>query len=543
MFDFRLISFFFLLIFCYIPFIISFYQLPFRSFHSYNSFKLLSSSINQEENVFKRTPLTYYIETYGCQMNVADSDIVRSILMEANYYPVSDIEDANIILLNTCAIREHAEEKVFQRIRYLQSMKRKINKNKPIEIDEAALPIPKTFNLSYINPSVTLKKKPTLSSNHSLEYIGVLGCMAERIKLKLLEEYKIDFIAGPDAYRDLPHLLEHAIERRTNPKLFKQKHKIIPEINHIVNTSLDHILQPFSSEKKNKSTKFNPNKPGINYDLRDLANVKLSMDETYENINPVRSLEGNVHGFVTIMRGCDNHCAFCIVPYTRGKERSRSVQSILDEVKELIQTNPENNNQTPIKEIVLLGQNVNSYRDESSPSNILSLSSETLITPGFTQRSKPRRRSTLASSSPEENNDVNGVVTLPSEPSLYYGVNFGELLVRVAEIDPEVRIRFQSPHPKNFPDPILNIIADTPNLCKSLHIPAQHGNTEMLKRMQRGYTREAYLELIDRARSIMHKNQPIDYIGLGISTDLISGFCGETEEEHQVKDLLIFSNV
>ena len=320
--------------------------------------------------------------------------------------------------------RENAEDKIWQRLKYFQSLRKK----------------------SYLNG---LKPK-------GYPLIGVLGCMAERLKSELIQEQGVDFVAGPDAYRSLPTL-----------------------------------IQSSSSDAS-------------------AANSLLALDETYADIAPVRLVEGNTHAFVTITRGCDNHCAFCIVPYTRGRERSRPVATILAEVTQL--------KNEGYKEIVLLGQNVNSYWDKETPSNgKYEGAGFTLdLAEGFTSRKKSKS-------------------LLSSDDDLDAGVKFGELLMRVAEIDPEIRIRFQSPHPKDFTDDLLRLIAATPNICNSLHMPAQHGSTSVLERMKRGYSREAYLALVERARTIIGRGVES---ALGLSTDLISGFCGETDEEHGVHDAI-----
>lgn len=354
----------------------------------------------------------FFIETHGCQMNLADSDIVRSVLLKAGYEMCDVLEDADLILTNTCAIRENAESKIWQRLKYFSS----------------------------------LRKKAKNSGVRGYPVVGVLGCMAERLKTRLLVEEGVDFVAGPDAYRDLPALLMTA-----------------------------------TTDQK-------------------AANVQLSIEETYSDIQPVRLAEGNTHAFVTITRGCDNHCAFCIVPYTRGRERSRPVESILFEVEML--------RQQGYKEIVLLGQNVNSYnyvKHESETSALTGRLNNDNLTPGFLQ---PGRFSS------------------GSEELVQSGVRFEELLRQVAAIDPEIRIRFQSPHPKDFPDDLLKLINETPNICNSLHIPAQHGSSKMLDRMRRGYTREAYVSLVKRARSIIGKDVPG---AVGLSSDFISGFCGESD--------------
>lgn len=309
----------------------------------------------------------FYIETYGCQMNFADSEIVNSILIESGMEAVQTAEQADVVLLNTCAIRDNAESKIWNRLKELRGLKK---------------------------------------SNKAMT-VGVLGCMAERIKEKVIErEHLVDLVVGPDAYRDLPNLLEQ-IE-----------------------------------------------------DGRKAVNVLLSLEETYADITPVRTSGNGVTAFVSIMRGCDNMCSFCVVPFTRGRERSRPVESILAELRQL--------SEEGYKEVTLLGQNVNSYKFE--------------------------------------------------------GTDFTRLMDLASQVDPEMRIRFTSPHPKDFPTPLLHLIAERPNLCNFIHIPAQSGSTTMLERMRRPYTREQYLSLIREMKSIIP--------GLTLSTDMIAGFCGETQEEH-----------
>lgn len=309
-----------------------------------------------------------YIETYGCQMNVSDSEIVAAVLHQDGYSTTDRIEEADVIFLNTCAIRENAELKIHHRLESLRVYKRR-------------------------NPKLV---------------IGVLGCMAERMKTKLFEEEKIvDLIAGPDAYRSLPQLIELA---ETGQKA---------------------------------------------------ANVFLSLEETYADITPVR--RAGVSAFVSIMRGCDNMCSFCVVPFTRGRERSRPVQSILDEIKQL--------SDEGFKEVTLLGQNVNSYRDEQS------------------------------------------------------GVDFAELMYRVSLINPEMRIRFTTSHPKDISEALVCVMAERPNLCKFIHLPVQSGATSVLARMNRNHTREDYLRKIEMIRRHLPE--------CSLSTDIITGFCGETEAEHQ----------
>mmetsp|Transcript_21629 Transcript_21629/g.30246 ORF Transcript_21629/g.30246 Transcript_21629/m.30246 type:complete len:631 (+) Transcript_21629:62-1954(+) len=335
-----------------------------------------------------------FVETYGCQMNVSDSEIVMSIMKGAGFNEVSSAEDADVVFLNTCAIREKAEGKIWERLNYLKHLK--------------------------------VKQKKDIT-------VGVLGCMAERLKTKLLESDKlVDIVAGPDAYRDLPMLLAKVDNEGTSA-----------------------------------------------------INVILSQDETYADITPVRLNSNGVSAFVSIMRGCNNMCSYCIVPFTRGRERSRAPQSIVDEVKAL--------SDQGYKEVTLLGQNVNSYNyvDETTTSK-----EPVPLAKGFKTIYKPSQS----------------------------GYRFTDLLDAVSRVNPEMRIRFTSPHPKDFPDDLLHLIKERPNLCKSLHIPAQSGSTAVLDKMRRGYSREAYLELIDRIKELMPQ--------CAISSDFISGFCGETEADH-----------
>lgn len=311
---------------------------------------------------------SFYIETYGCQMNFADSEIVNSILMEDGMNPVQSAEQADVIFVNTCSIRENAETRVWNRLKEFRSLK---------------------------------KEKKHLT-------VGVLGCMAERIKDQIIDqEQLVDIVVGPDAYRDIPNLL----------------------------ADVD--------------------------DGRKAVNVLLSLEETYADITPVRTSGNGLTAFVSIMRGCDNMCSFCVVPFTRGRERSRPMESILSEIKQL--------SDQGYKEVTLLGQNVNSYKFED--------------------------------------------------------VDFTQLMDEASKIDPEMRFRFSSPHPKDFPEPLMHLIAERSNLCNYIHIPAQAGSDTMLERMRRPYTREQYLKLINRMREIIP--------GVSLSTDIIAGFCDETEEEHQ----------
>ncbi len=448
------------------------------------SLKMVSSfnenSIVADTSEAPKRGRTFYIETHGCQMNLADSEIVRSVLNSAGYEMGNSLEDADLILTNTCAIRENAEAKVWQRLKYFASL-RKANKKRNREAKKAQIKLEEVGH------------KPD-----GYPIVGVLGCMAERLKTQLLEDAEVDFIAGPDAYRDLPNLLS------------------------IVDTTTD----------------------------AQAANTALSLEETYADIQPVRLAEGNTHAFVTITRGCNNKCSFCVVPYTRGVERSRPVASILREVQQL--------RDEGFKEVVLLGQNVNSYyfngdagagdgvgaedrenaavaacnvqpalAAELGPATNNNHADDEYLPRSINSETKVQRKMNLA-----EGFSQKWKPKPTASAGLTAGVTFAELLTKVAAVDPELRIRFQSPHPKDFPDEVLELIAKTPNICNSLHMPAQSGSTSMLERMHRGYSREAYLSLIDRARSIIAADTP-ECIGLGISSDFISGFCGETAEEHE----------
>jgi tRNA-2-methylthio-N6-dimethylallyladenosine synthase len=313
-----------------------------------------------------------YIETYGCQMNVADSEVVVSILSDQGYEHTDDIQKAGLILINTCSIRENAEQRIWGRLKAIGHLKRK---------DDSIV-------------------------------IGLIGCMAERLKEKVIEqEHLVDLVAGPDAYRDLPSLISEA----------ESGHKAV--------------------------------------------NVLLSREETYADISPVRMDKNGVTSFVSIMRGCNNMCAYCVVPYVRGAERSRDPESILNEVKELWDKG--------YREVTLLGQNVDSYEWEA-------------------------------------NRDKTG---------------FPELLERTALINPRLRVRFSTSHPKDLSDELLVIMSQYPNICRHIHLPAQSGSSRILTLMNREYTREWYMDRIRAIRSIVP--------GCAISTDIITGFCTETEEDHQ----------
>ncbi|KAJ2018517.1 hypothetical protein GGI06_002706 [Coemansia sp. S85] len=343
---------------------------------------------------------TYYVEVYGCQMNVSDTEILMSVLNKAGYQRTMELEGADVVFLMTCAIREKAEDKIWNRLTHLKTLKTKSRPGRP-------------------------------------PMVGVLGCMAERLKEKLLESDKlVDVVCGPDGYRSLPRLLS---------------------------------LRALSAD-------------GV-------ANVMLSADETYADITPVRLDANKISVHLSIMRGCNNMCSFCIVPFTRGTERSRNIDSIVDEVRQL--------SQQGIREVTLLGQNVNSYRDTSQ--------SEAFDTAGY-------------------GSDLSrGFNTIYKRKE--GGRRFAELLHRVAQVDPEMRIRFTSPHPKDFPDELLYVIRDNANVCRNIHLPLQSGSTSCLERMRRGYSREAYLDLVKHIRSVIPD--------VTFSTDIIAGFCGETEAEHQ----------
>lgn len=339
-----------------------------------------------------------YFETYGCQMNVNDTDIAMSILEKTGYQRTKLLNEADVVLLVTCSIREKAEQTIWNRLKQLTAMKKK-----------------------RLRSRVPMK-------------IGILGCMAERLKTELLEREKlVDILAGPDAYRDLPRLLA------------------VADGGH------------------------------------QASNVLLSLEETYADIMPVQHAPQGYSAFVSIMRGCDNMCSYCIVPFTRGRERSRPVSSILEEVRLL--------SDQGVKEVTLLGQNVNSYRDTSEQQ--FCGNDVTRLSRGFNTVYKPKQG----------------------------GLRFSDLLDRVSRIDPDMRVRFTSPHPKDFPDEVLHLIAERENICKQIHLPAQSGSNQVLKAMRRGYTREAYLELVENIKRVIP--------GVSLSSDFISGFCGETEQDHQ----------
>ena len=313
-----------------------------------------------------------YIETYGCQMNVSDSEVVVSILEKEGYVLTENQSDADLIFVNTCSIRDHAEKRVRNRMQEFKHLKTK---------------------------------------NANLK-IGVLGCMAERLKTTLLEEEKfVDMVVGPDAYRDLPKLIKETT------------------------------------------------------DGRQTANVVLSLEETYADITPVRLDKNGVSGFISIMRGCDNYCAYCVVPYTRGHERSRDPKSIIAEAQDMVDKG--------YKEVTLLGQNVNSFHWNEDGAE----------------------------------------------------VGFADLMRMVAAVSPSLRVRFATSHPKDISDELIETIAEVPNICNSIHLPVQSGSSSCLNRMKRVYTRDWYLNRIEKIKELIPD--------CGLSTDIICGFSGETEEEHQ----------
>lgn len=335
----------------------------------------MKNSVN--DKIKDNNTRSLYIETYGCQMNVADSEVVASIMEMAGYDLTDSLDSADAVLLNTCSIRDNAEQKILSRLQFLGSQRRKR----------------KTEGKGLI--------------------IGVIGCMAERVRQELVEKHGVDLVAGPDAYLDLPALFASAEQGR----------------------------------------------PAIN--------VELSTTETYRDVVPARIPGQNMSGFVSIMRGCNNFCSYCIVPYTRGRERSRPVDSILREVEDL--------RSRGFREVTLLGQNVNSY--------------------------------------------------------LYGDTDFSRLLLAVADAAPEMRVRFTTSHPKDMSDATIEAIASRPNICRHIHLPVQSGSNNVLKAMNRKYTREWYLDRIAAIRRVIPD--------CGITSDLFTGFHGETEEDfEQTLDLM-----
>lgn len=336
----------------------------------------MTIDMNQSDNLKHDIEASkLFIETYGCQMNVADSEVIAAVMATVGYEMAETVEDADAVLLNTCSIRDNAEQKIVSRLQFLSSLKRK--------------------------------------RASRLKIVGVVGCMAERVKNELIEKHGVDLVAGPDSYMDLPALFA-AVE---------------------------------SGEKA--------------------INVELSTTETYRDIIPMKITGNRVSGFVSIMRGCNNFCSYCIVPYTRGRERSREAASILNEVNDL--------KDRGFKEVTLLGQNVNSYAYV----------------------------------------DAEGKT-----------VGFAELLAMVAEAAPDMRIRFTTSHPKDMSDEIIAVIARYDNICNHIHLPVQSGSNSVLKAMNRKYTREWYLDRIAAIRRMIPD--------CGITSDLFTGFHGETEEDFQL---------
>ena len=313
-----------------------------------------------------------YIETYGCQMNVGDSEVIFSILGKEGYERTESMDDADVILANTCSVRDNAEQRIWGRIEVFHKQKEK----------------------------------------RSGVVVGIVGCMAERLKDKLLDTHKVDLVAGPDSYRTLPTLLRDIA----------------------------------------------PDKPQIN--------VMLSHEETYADIVPVRTDRNGVSAFISIMRGCNNVCSYCVVPYTRGAERSRDPQTIVDEARDVFSKG--------YKEVTLLGQNVDSYN---------------------------------------------------WKPAEGKGCDFPKLLEMVARISPELRVRFATNHPKDISDELIETMARYDNICNHIHLPVQSGSDRLLEKMRRRYTAEWYLERVAMIREVLP--------GCGITTDVIAGFCSETEEDHQ----------
>ena len=336
-----------------------------------------------------------YLESYGCQMNFSDSEIVASIMGAGGFSTTQNEQEADVIFLNTCAIRENAEAKIWQRLRDFRTAK---------------------------------KNRPGL-------VVGVLGCMAERLKSRLLEQEKlVDLVVGPDAYRDLPNLIS-AVESGSRS-----------------------------------------------------VNVLLSTEETYAEISPVRLAGNGISAFISIMRGCDNMCSFCVVPFTRGRERSRDPESIVSEATALFGSG--------YREVTLLGQNVDSY----------------LWFGGGPKKDLPEDTAARALAH-----------LLPGEEQQRF-VTFADLLDRVAGIHPNLRVRFSTSNPRDMTPAVLHAMARHENICKYIHLPVQSGSTDVLQRMNRGYSREDYFRHISNIRSVLP--------GCGISTDVIAGFCGETEDDH-----------
>jgi tRNA A37 methylthiotransferase MiaB len=422
--------------------------------------------------------LKFHLKTYGCQMNVSDSDIIRSILLDEetnlaghqiSFEETQEEMDADVLLTNTCAIRENAEIKVWNRLHELRAHDSKNPlENLPIvgieqeDSDGSQL-------INSMGSGSSMKRKKKIPKRKRI--IGVLGCMAERLKEDMFKDGTADLIVGPDAYRDLPRLIS--------------------------------ALAPIPGST--------PGMPQFEMPMMERAlNVELSFDETYADVTPVRANPGDVHAFVSVMRGCNNMCSYCVVPFTRGRERSRELESILREARVLYE-------ESGVKEICLLGQNVNSYHDRSD-SAILAKPAPDLAPNEDDDHSKK----TMYKAGYQTSNDgFSNIFRLRGGAGHY----FVDLVEAVSDISPELRVRFTSPHPKDYPPELLSLMAERNNVCNHLHMPAQSGSSTVLERMRRGYSREAYMELIDDVRSMIPD--------VAITSDFITGFCGETEEEHE----------
>jgi tRNA-2-methylthio-N6-dimethylallyladenosine synthase len=382
-----------------------------------------------------------YIETYGCQMNVADSEVVASVMQMAGYETTDRLEEADAVFLNTCSVRDNAEQKIYHRLAALSNIKKqRITRIKRIS-QEADQTTP-AEDCSMKTQSPTQEGKE-MSQNPLI--IGVLGCMAERVKEELMEKWHCDLVAGPDAYLSLPDLIAQA------------------ELGHKA------------------------------------MNIELSTTETYRDVVPQRIGVGHkIGGFVSIMRGCNNFCHYCIVPYTRGRERSRDVESILREVRDL--------REKGYKEITLLGQNVNSYRSR--------------ITRIRETEPQIAQIAQIETGAQEEGQRITRISRIEEE------IKFPQLLRMVAEEAGEMRVRFTTSHPKDMSDETLRVIAEVPNVCKHIHLPVQSGSDRILGLMNRKYTREWYLDRVAAIRRIVPD--------CGLSTDIFVGYHSETEEDHQM---------
>ncbi len=391
-----------------------------------------------------------YIETYGCQMNVADSEVVASIMQMAGYELCESVEEADAVFLNTCSVRENAENKIYHRLEALEKLK---------------------------------SKKEKVKSTSGL-IIGVLGCMAERVKDDLIQNHHANLVAGPDSYMQLPDLIAQC---------------------ELGQNAID---------------------------------TELSTTETYKDVLPQRAHGSHLSGFVSIMRGCNNFCHYCIVPYTRGRERSRDVESIMREVKDL--------EARGFKEVTLLGQNVNSYKVDSPLTPLLergeqlqesstnsSLKEDAYPSP-LLERGEQLQESSNNSSLKEDANSSplsksfcpSGNEGIRGELAGGESITFPKLLAMVAEAVPKMRVRFTTSHPKDMSDETLEVIARYPNVCKHIHLPVQSGSDRILKLMNRKYTREWYMGRVEAIKRIVPE--------CAITTDIFVGYHSETEEDHQM---------